>query len=181
MWLSGGVDSTAILHYTAQATGSRLKTFSISFRGRSFDETPYIREAVRQYGTEHEELDLNPDSDLVGAVQQLPYYSDEPSADAGALPVWFLSKLCKTQTTVALSGEGGDELFGGYLTYRANELAAPVRHIPQSILRLTTQEGRGTLARFRRKNRTGIQSEALFGRMFDVSRTRARVLERNFF
>ena len=57
--------------------------------------------------------------DLQGAIEEFAYYSDEPSADAGALPVWFLSKLCKTRTTVALSGEGADELFGGYLTYRA--------------------------------------------------------------
>ncbi len=109
VWLSGGVDSSTILHYAAKASSSRLKTFSISFRGRSFDETPYIRRRRTQYGTDHEELDLNPEQDLQGAIEEFAYYSDEPSADAGALPVWFLSKLCKTQTTVALSGEGADE------------------------------------------------------------------------
>ena len=123
MWLSGGIDSSTILHYASQASSSRLKTFSISFRGRSFDESSYIQRMVEEYGTEHEELDLNPDLDLQGAIEEFAYYSDEPSADAGALPVWFLSKLCKTRTTVALSGEGADELFGGYLTYRANTLA----------------------------------------------------------
>ena len=137
LWLSGGVDSSTILHYAAQASSSRLKTFSISFDGRSFDETPYIKEVVSAYGTEHEQLDLNPGQDLEGAIQEFAYYSDEPSADAGALPVWFLSKLCKTRTTVALSGEGADELFGGYLTYRANGFANTLRKFPRPAIRAT--------------------------------------------
>jgi asparagine synthase (glutamine-hydrolysing) len=136
VWLSGGVDSSTILHYAAQASTSRLKTFSISFRGRSFDESEYIRQVVNHYQTEHEELDLTPDEDLAGAIAEFAYYSDEPTADAGALPVWFLSKMCKRRTTVALSGEGADELFGGYLTYRANALARTARHLPASAVRL---------------------------------------------
>jgi asparagine synthase (glutamine-hydrolysing) len=135
VWLSGGIDSSTILHYAATQSSSRLKTFSISFRGHSFDETRYIREIVDQYGTEHEELDLNPDTDLQSAIEELAYYSDEPNADAGALPVWFLSKMCKRKTTVALSGEGADELLGGYLTYRANHLALWTRHMPSRALR----------------------------------------------
>jgi asparagine synthase (glutamine-hydrolysing) len=91
IWLSGGIDSTSILHYAASASPNKLKTFSISFRGRSFDETQYVRRAVEQYGTDHEEMDLNPDVDLRGAIEELAYYSDEPSADAGAVPVWFRS------------------------------------------------------------------------------------------
>jgi asparagine synthase (glutamine-hydrolysing) len=133
VWLSGGVDSTSILHYAAKATNSQLKTFSISFRGRSFDETQYIRRAVERYGTDHDEMDLNPSVDLQGAIEEFAYYSDEPSADAGALPVWFLSKLCKRKTTVALSGEGADELFGGYLTYRANRVARALRTLPRAL------------------------------------------------
>lgn len=144
LWLSGGVDSSTILHYATQASSSPLKTFSISFLGRSFDETDYIRRVARQYGTDHEELDLNPTADLTGAIQEFAYYSDEPTADAGALPVWFLSKLCKTKTTVALSGEGADELFGGYLTYRANALSAPMRRLP----RWTLESALGVLRRW---------------------------------
>ena len=124
VWLSGGVDSSTILHYAAQASGSRLQTFSICFKGHSFDESRYIHQMVEHYGTDHEELDLNPEQDLEGAIEEIPYYSDEPSADSGALPVWFLSKLCKQRCTVAFSGEGADEIFGGYLTYRANRIAA---------------------------------------------------------
>ena len=136
VWLSGGIDSSTILHYAAKASSSQLKTFSISFRGRSFDETEYVHRAAKQYGTDHQELDLTPEEDLRGAIEEFAYFSDEPSADAGALPVWFLSKLCKTRTTVALSGEGADELFGGYLTYRANRLAARARHLPRTISQL---------------------------------------------
>ncbi len=136
LWLSGGIDSSTILHYAANASSSKLKTFSISFRGRSFDETEYVQQAARQYGTDHEQLDLNPEQDLQGAIEEFAYYSDEPSADAGALPVWFLSKLCKTRTTVALSGEGGDELFGGYLTYRANRYARSIRRLPRSSVKV---------------------------------------------
>src|SRR2546430_5294847 len=120
VWLSGGIDSTTILHYAAKASTSQLKTFSISFRGRSFDETEYIHRAVKQYETDHTELDLTPAEDLRGAIEEFAHYSDEPSADAGALPVWFLSKLCKTKTTVALSGEGADELFGDRKSTRLN-------------------------------------------------------------
>jgi asparagine synthase (glutamine-hydrolysing) len=136
VWLSGGVDSSTILHYAATANRARLKTFSISFHGRSFDETEHIQRVVKHYGADHEQLDLNPTEDLQGAIEQFAYYSDEPSADAGALPVWFLSRLCKTHATVALSGEGADEIFGGYLTYRANQLAANARMLPPQALRL---------------------------------------------
>ena len=136
VWLSGGVDSTTILHYAVQAATSRMRTFSISFGGHTFDESAYIKEVTQYYGTDHEQLDLNPAQDLEGAIQELSYYSDEPSADSGALPVWFLSRLCKTRCTVAFSGEGADEVFGGYLTYRANRIARTLRNAPPAALRL---------------------------------------------
>jgi asparagine synthase (glutamine-hydrolysing) len=139
VWLSGGLDSSTILHYASRATSAKIKTFSISFRGRSFDESSYIRRMVEEYGTEHKELDLNPEQDLESAIQEFAYYSDEPSADAGALPLWFLAKLSRTQTEVALSGEGADELFGGYLTYRASRIAANLRLIPAPLLRFGQQ------------------------------------------
>ncbi|MEK7403714.1 MAG: asparagine synthase (glutamine-hydrolyzing) [Acidobacteriota bacterium] len=136
VWASGGLDSSTVLHYAAAQTASRLKTFSISFRGRSFDESHYFRLAADRFGTEHYELDLNPEQDLAGAVEQMAYYSDEPSADAGALPVWFLSRMSREHVTVALSGEGADELFGGYLTYRADHWARLLRRVPAPARRL---------------------------------------------
>jgi len=140
VWLSGGIDSSAILHYAATESGSRLKTFSVSFQGRSFDESGYIRQVVERYQTEHQQVDLNPSLNLPDAIEEFAYYSDEPSADAGALPVWFLSKLSKTRTTVALSGEGADELFGGYLTHRASLLAERGRRLPAGVLRFARNQ-----------------------------------------
>ena len=136
VWLSGGIDSSTVLHYASQASSSKIKTFSISFQGRTFDETRYISEVAKQYGTEHEQLDLNPEINLSDTIEEFAYYADQPNADAGALPVWFLSKMCKARATVMLSGEGADELFGGYLTYRANVLARRARWLPSSALRL---------------------------------------------
>jgi asparagine synthase (glutamine-hydrolysing) len=135
VWASGGVDSSTILDYAAEQSGSKLKTFSISFRGRSFDESPYFREVAERYGTDHHEFDLNPETELESAIQDFAYYSDEPSADAGALPVWFLSRMSRQYVTVALSGEGADELFGGYETYQADRLARPLRLTPRWLRR----------------------------------------------
>jgi len=135
IWLSGGVDSSTILHYTRQACGSRIKTFSISFPGRSFDETPAIRETAKRYDTEHHELDVSPSLDLATAIEELAHYSDEPFADAGALPVWFLAALSRKHVKVALSGEGADELFGGYITYRADRYAAAAQGVPATMRR----------------------------------------------
>jgi asparagine synthase (glutamine-hydrolysing) len=142
VWLSGGVDSSTVLHYAATASSNRIKTFSISFRGRSFDETAYIRAAAKQYGTDHEEFDVNPEVGLADAIGEFANYFDEPNADAGALPVWYLSKMTRQKVTVALSGEGADELFGGYLTYRADRYASWMRRLPAGILQLATQTAR---------------------------------------
>jgi asparagine synthase (glutamine-hydrolysing) len=144
VWASGGLDSSTILHYAAEESGTRLKTFSVSFAGRSFDESKYFREISRIYGTDHYEFDLNPESELQSAIEDFAFYSDEPSADAGALPVWFLSRMTRRHVTVALSGEGADELFGGYLTYQADRVAGPFRKIPGVIQRLM----RGVLDRY---------------------------------
>jgi len=133
VWLSGGVDSSTILHYAQEHAPSRLKTFSIGFAGRSFDESAHARDLARQYGTEHYELDLNPGLDLPGAIEEMAYYSDEPFADAGAVPVWFLSMISRRHVTVALSGEGSDELFGGYITYRADRFAELARNMPARL------------------------------------------------
>ncbi|HEY2015804.1 MAG TPA: asparagine synthase (glutamine-hydrolyzing) [Bryobacteraceae bacterium] len=136
VWASGGLDSSTVLHYAATQTSARLKTFSVSFAGRSFDESQYFREIANVYGTDHHEFDLSPDVDLRNAIEDFAYYSDEPSADAGALPVWFLSRMSRRHVTVALSGEGADELFGGYATYLADRLVRPFRLVPGMARRL---------------------------------------------
>ena len=136
LWASGGLDSSTILHYARKVSTKKLKTFSITFKGRSFDEADFIHQVAELYGTDHYELDLSTDSDLQGAIHEFAYYSDEPSADAGCLPVWFLAKMSSRQVTVALSGEGADELFGGYLTYLASRYARMARLLPAALRKM---------------------------------------------
>ncbi len=135
VWSSGGLDSSTILHYAAEGT-PHLKTFSISFRGREFDESNYFREIARKYQTDHHEFDLHADMGVQDAIEQLATYSDDPMADAGAIPVWFLSRMCRSEVTVALSGDGADELFGGYNTYLADGYAAKLRLLPMGMRKL---------------------------------------------
>ena len=135
VWLSGGLDSSTVLHYAAQASPNRIHTFGVTFQGRSFDESRYIREVSRHYGTDHTEFDLNTDAELADAIQQIAYYSDEPSADAGAVPLWFLAKMTAQDVTVILTGEGGDELIAGYLTYRADRYRELARKLPSPLLK----------------------------------------------
>ena len=133
IWASGGLDSSTVLHYAAEVSDRPLHTFSITFKGRSFDESEFVNDVASKYRTRHSEFDLTEDADLLNAIEQIAYYSDEPSADAGAIPVWFLSQMTRRHVTVVLSGEGADELFGGYLTYKANRYAALARLAPRFL------------------------------------------------
>ncbi|HEY2937253.1 MAG TPA: asparagine synthase (glutamine-hydrolyzing), partial [Gaiellaceae bacterium] len=120
--LSGGVDSCLLAALAAQETSEPLRTFSIGFEEQSFDELGDARLVARRYGTRHEELVLRPDAALL--LPALAEAFDEPFADSSALPTYLVSALASRHVKVALSGEGGDELFGGYYTYAADLLAA---------------------------------------------------------
>ncbi len=133
IWSSGGMDSATVLHYAAQASRSPLNTFSVGFGARCCDETPYFREMAQRYRTTHHEIQLTPGNHLLDAIEDFAQFSDEPNADAGGLPVWFLSQMTAEHATVALSGDGGDELFGGYLTYMADRVSRPMRWLPRSL------------------------------------------------
>ncbi len=111
-FLSGGIDSSLIVHYMAQVGARPLKTFSVRFAEAGFDESPAARAVAERYGTEHHVLDapqLGADT-LATALADL----DQPLADPAYIPTWALSRLTRQHVTVALSGDGGDELFGGY-------------------------------------------------------------------
>ncbi|MGH9822028.1 MAG: asparagine synthase (glutamine-hydrolyzing) [Blastocatellia bacterium] len=133
IWASGGLDSSAILHYASQSSSQRLKTFSVSFDEASCDERSYFRELASIYGTEHHEYHLTADSSIASAIEEFAWHSDDPCADAGALPVWFLSQASRKHVTVALSGDGADELFGGYITYQADNWARFLRRVPVQL------------------------------------------------
>jgi asparagine synthase (glutamine-hydrolysing) len=119
--LSGGVDSSALTALAAEESGEPVRTFSIGFEERSFDELSDARLVAERYGTQHRELVLRPDAALL--LPALADTFDEPFADSSALPTYLVSQLAASDVKVALSGEGGDELFGGYYTYVADLLA----------------------------------------------------------
>jgi len=119
--LSGGIDSCMLAALAAEETGYPLRTFSIGFEERSFDELADARLVAERYGTVHRELVLRPDAALL--LPALANAFDEPFADSSALPTYLVSQLAAEDVKVALSGEGGDELFGGYYTYAADLLA----------------------------------------------------------
>jgi len=119
--LSGGVDSSLLAALAAQESGEPVHTFSIGFEERSFDELDDARSVAAMYGTRHEELVVRPDAALL--LPRLAETFDEPFADSSALPTYLVSELAARHVKVALSGEGGDELFGGYYTYAADLLA----------------------------------------------------------
>lgn len=127
-FLSGGVDSTIITGLMQQQTSQRVKTFSIGFSVKKYDERSYAREAATKLGTEHHEFVVDPSA--VEILPRLIWHYDEPFADSSAIPTMYLSKLTRQHVTVALSGDGGDELFAGYDRYRAVELAAEIDRWP---------------------------------------------------
>jgi asparagine synthase (glutamine-hydrolysing) len=119
--LSGGVDSSVLTALAAGESAERVSTFSIGFRERSFNELELAREVARRYGTDHHELVVSPQiSDL---LPELVAAFDEPFADSSAVPTFLVSQLAAQHVKVVLCGEGGDELFGGYETYVADQLA----------------------------------------------------------
>jgi asparagine synthase (glutamine-hydrolysing) len=122
--LSGGVDSSLLAALAAEEGGEPLRTFSIGFEERSFDELADARLVADRYGTRHRELVVRPDAALL--LPALAEAFDEPFADSSALPTYLVSRLAAEGVKVALSGEGGDELFGGYYTYSADLLAARI-------------------------------------------------------
>lgn len=135
--LSGGVDSCALAALAARETAEPLRTFTIGFEERSFDETADARAVAERYGTDHHELVLRPDAALL--LPALADAFDEPFADSSALPTYLVSELAARHVKTVLSGEGGDELFGGYYTYAADllaERAAPLARLARPLVEL---------------------------------------------
>ncbi len=127
-FLSGGVDSTIITGLMQQQSGNKVKTFSIGFSVKQFDERSYAREAAQKLGTDHHEFVVDPSA--VEMLPRLTWHYDEPFADSSAIPTMYLSQLTRQHVTVALTGDGGDELFAGYDRYRAVELARKIDRLP---------------------------------------------------
>jgi len=116
-FLSGGIDSSLIVALAQKNSPTPIRTFSIGFPDKDFDETRFAAEVARFVGTDHTRFEVTPDG--VAIIDKLAWHYDEPFGDSSAVPTWYLSELTRREVTVALSGDGGDELFAGYERYRA--------------------------------------------------------------
>ena len=128
-FLSGGVDSSAVVAMMARAGGGKIKTFSIGFSAREYDETRYARIVAQRYGTDHEELVVEPDA--VSVLPRLAWHFGEPFADPSAIPTYYVSEIARRKVTVALNGDGGDECFLGYKRYKAMHLLSRLDRMPR--------------------------------------------------
>jgi asparagine synthase (glutamine-hydrolysing) len=144
--LSGGVDSSTIAALAAEQSSKPVSTFTIGFQERGFDERKTARLVSERYGTDHHELVLRPNA--VELLPELAVAFDEPFADASAIPTYLVSQLARGNVKVALSGEGGDELFGGYNYYVGHLLAPRLRFVAAAVRplveRLPSSSGRGS-------------------------------------
>jgi len=133
VFLSGGIDSSLITAMAAKHVSHKLQTFSIGFEEASFDESSHAQAVADHIGTSHTMKKLT-SGEIVGSLSKLWEYLDEPLADASIIPTYLLSKMTKDSVTVALSGDAGDELLGGYPTYLAHNLAGMFNIIPSGVL-----------------------------------------------
>ena len=127
-FLSGGVDSSTIVAMMARASSGPVKTFSIGFTKDDFNESHYARMVAKKFGTDHHEMILEPD--VVQTVEHLTSSLEEPFGDSSMLPTYYVSQMARKHVTVALSGDGGDEIFAGYDRYRIHAGRQIFEHIP---------------------------------------------------
>lgn len=139
VFLSGGLDSTTVAAYVQRA-GVSLDSFTIYFDDESFSERAEAAAVARMYGLKHNEMRVHPD--VPDIFPRLAETFDEPFADPSIIPTWYLCRFARSKVTVALSGDGGDELFGGYPTYVADRLAAAYRFVPGVVHGLLEAVGR---------------------------------------
>ena len=131
-FLSGGIDSSTLVAFMAEASMQPVNTFSIGFDDGTYNELPYAREVAQVFGSNHRERTVTPN--LNELFDKLVVHLDEPFADVSLFPTFLVSQLAREHVTVALSGDGGDELFGGYDAYQAQELATRFAWMGDSLL-----------------------------------------------
>src|SRR6185503_11792620 len=131
-FLSGGIDSSAVVAVMSKVGAKPVKTFSIGFDEKDFSEVSYARQVARLYETDHHEDVLRPNA--AELLPQLVYAYGEPFADPSALPTYLLSQMTRRHVTVALSGDGGDEGFAGYTRYAHEKMARLFQRVPRALL-----------------------------------------------
>lgn len=135
VFLSGGIDSSTVAWYAQSLTSDKIKTFSIDFREKSFGEGGFARLVSRHIGSEHYEATLS-QKEALDIIGEIGGNMDEPLADASILPTYLLSRFVRKNVTVALSGDGADELFCGYQTFQAEKIYEFYRHLPDILKRI---------------------------------------------
>jgi len=128
-FLSGGIDSSTVVALMARASSAPVKTFSIGFTKADFNEAEYARMVARKFGTDHHEMILEPN--VVETVEHLTSSLEEPFGDSSMLPTYYVSKMAREHVTVALSGDGGDEIFAGYDRYRIHSNRRFFEYVPE--------------------------------------------------
>jgi asparagine synthase (glutamine-hydrolysing) len=131
--LSGGTDSSTVVALMARASSSPVKTFAIGFRNQEFNEAPYARMVAEKFGTDHHELIVEPD--VFETVETLTSSLEEPFGDSSMLPTYYVSQMARKHVTVALSGDGGDEIFAGYDRYAIHLRRRVFERIPSGARR----------------------------------------------
>jgi asparagine synthase (glutamine-hydrolysing) len=133
-FLSGGVDSSAIVALMAGLGQGAVKTFSIGFPNKEYDETRYARMVAERYGTDHEEMVVEPDA--LAVLPRLVWHYGEPFADSSAVPTYYVSQIARRKVTVALNGDGGDEAFMGYGRYESCRKISRFDWMPPAVRKL---------------------------------------------
>jgi asparagine synthase (glutamine-hydrolysing) len=166
-FLSGGIDSSLVVALMANASGARVKTFSIGFEQPDYDERAYARRVAQVFDTDHHEDVVRPDG--VAVLERIVTHFDEPFGDTSALPTWYVSQLAAREVTVVLSGDGGDEMFGGYTRYVPDARVTAVdRYAPAALRRVAGAVGARLPAGARGKRFLGHVARDARGRYLDA-------------